>query len=655
MNRLAPDEQALALPPPEAGILSNARNKLAAVIAAGALVCTGALAADMVEPSQAIANPVPTGTLSPEALSQQASLLVVSTAKAWAGRQTSEGRFIDPVLGGNVKTYGAAMIGQAMVETGVALNDETLVESGIKALSAQTKNPDNDGFNVGFEVFGMSDAVAWNDTVLANNPNWQNTRPGIVNFLQERSTRPPSGIVGKAFESGTYSNLRLVQALAKVGLSAAGINTPAQAQAASAGNEIASATSANLLARAVQNTSRDARRLGGMRFDRAGIISDPTANPLAYNSLSAMLLGRIIQKQGYENASPAVRAAFNRSAKAIVGLMGPNGDVSFVGRGQGQVWNLAATADALASAARFEQNPEWKGRFLGGYARVIGLLRTDYTPGPHGMPVIPRHKGEAHPSRKGLEKYVSTVGYNGLALNALLNSINTLKQVQPALNRGIAADYNGVFIDPSQAKFATVRRGGLWWAIHGSTTNKDGRYGFGIMAAQRVQSDDSAKNIMPHRPYTGDKTASGGPVLKRGGREFVPVAQRMSAKANGIVRIIGGWSATPNQKPAVDRDTKMTFQPRGNNAISFGFVPKRNQTYEFEVWAAKGAKANDKNSRGITLTEPDGDRIKHSFNRPVKITRSPGTDYSSYDKLDRYTMTVKAKAGKKLEQTTTFG
>jgi hypothetical protein len=233
-----------------------------------------------------------------------------------------------------------------------------------------------------------------------------------------------------------------------------------------------------------------------------------------------------------------------------------------------------------------------------------------------------------------------------------MHSINTLKSVAAAPNQGIASDYEGVFLDPQQAHFATVRKGSLWYSIHGSTTHHDARYGFGVMAAQRVVNG-VARNIMPHRPYTGEGSAPGGPILKRGSKELVPVAQRMSAKADGTVSIVGGWSATPNRKPTTNANTKMTFKPIADRGVSFGFRSKNKETYQFEVWGAKGSRIS-KNMRGVAITEKDGDRVTYAFNRPVKISRT-GSDYSSYDSLDRYKITVKAKPGQQITENILFG
>ncbi len=589
--------------------------------------------------------------VTPASVAARANGLVAATALSWAGHQRPNGQLIDPVK--TINTYGAPMIGQSMIETGVASGNPTLVDAGIKAELNQIKNPDTAGFNTGFEVFSMADSYVWNNKNLAENPTWQTANADIANFLHELSDfevgESKDNNVAKCFENtDCYYNLKLVKVLADIELKTAQI-TPKKASTAA--NNKANVSANTVLQQASKHTGKNARFMGeNMSFEDAGILSDPPRNPLAYSAFSSMILGHIIERQGYQNASPSLKKMFDRSVRALVGFMSPDGDVSYIGRGQGQVWTAAATADALSIAAKNSTDPIWRGRFLAGASKAVTKLETDYRPGEWGMPLVPRLANVAKQDYNGIDRYANTVGYNGLAVYALRNAAKSLAATPATTPANLEGD--GVFVDPSQTRFATVRKNGSWFAIKAAAKHIDSRYDFGVGAAEKQLPNGEWKPALPHRPYSKN-LASGGPVIIEHGKRLVPKGTKITANKEGVVKVDGGWATQPNAKPSVDRGTRWTFRPRGTHGVSMSFRSPGKRDYQFQIWYKPGSKVTV-GKKSVRVAEPNGRTETYSTNRTMRVTKGK-TAHSAYDKtLSSSTITIKAKKPGNVEYNTSF-
>jgi hypothetical protein len=574
--------------------------------------------------------------VNPASIAEQVDQIIYPTIDAWADHQTPDGDFIDPVAG-RVGGYGVGMIGQAMVEVGSAKRDSALIKNGLQALIKETQTPNHGGF----ERFSLASAYSWDQKHLTNNPDWQAARPVIGNFLKsQKEYKVGQKAVDCYANPHCYTNLKLVRSFAEVELIAAGdSNSLISGAQASSKKAALKKDVRGFMSQAVGNTSSDGRLISYQgHFSGAGILSDPPRNPLAYHNLSAMLLGRISEDLGPSRTPRGIKQAFMRSAKSIVGFMAPDGDVAFIGRGQGQLWNVAAAADALAVAAKETNNSIWRGRFLAGAETAISRLQNVFTPGEWGMPLVPRLLGVKNPNYAGIDGYANSIEYNGLALWALKNAAEDLRATKSAPSEYIASGANGVFLDPSHAKFATVRKGDLWYAIHASDTHEDARYDFGIVAAER-KANGNWKPAIPYRPLTEQQTTAG-PVLISGGKKRVPVSEKIEAKPSGLVKVRGGWSTKTNGVPASSTRTSFVFKPILNKGVELSFKTPKKGLYEFMAWFAPGSKLSVSHNN-LEVTEPNGRHEKYVFNVPVKI--GPGPVYhSAYDEnLDSTTLTVK--------------
>ncbi len=569
--------------------------------------------------------------LAPASLSAEATALVSRAVSQWPAHELGDGRLIDPVLGPVAGTYGTTMIGQVIVEVGADGGDLTggppnqaLIVDGLRAEVSETVRP-NDG---GFELLALSDAFAWNERHLSSNPAWQATRPALAVFLSAHGGLV-SSYGGVCYSNpGCYDNLKLVAGVADVVLLSTSLTGPTPATLLYRRSALRRRALA-LLSQAAANTGDDARRIGDrVSFAGAGILSDPPANPLAYHALSTMMLGHALA--ALDRAAPRrVRVAFFRSTQALVGLMAPDGNVAYIGRGQGQVWTVAATVDALSIAAARTKSPRWRGRYLVGAQLALRRLQALYPVASWGLALVPRPVDDAGSGNyEGIDGYANVLTYNGLALWALTDAARALSRLPATLVQPVPSTTNGVFLDPSHTKFAAVTDGNLWFAIHGTDSNPaDARYGFGLVAAEE-RTRTGWESILPYPPLTFTPTP-GGPALLLGSRVLVPIGRRITARASGGVAITGRWGISARTAPRRS-DTVWRYRPTAaGKGVTLTFVAKPRQRYQFEVWFALGSHLAA-SSAGLTVKEPGGFSRSYMLNGPVSVSFVSRVYHSAY-------------------------
>ncbi len=563
----------------------------------------------------------------------------------WAAHEQPDGWLEDPVLGPLAGTYGVGMTGQTMVEAGDASGNEALIVDALRSEVAEVEHPEGGSF----ELLALAEAYDWNQAHLAQAPAWVAVQPTIAAFLGEH--RSLVSDAGSCFTvTGCYDNLKLVAAVGDLALLRTGLTSFAPGALLSDRPKLRGQAFA-WLAAAARNTGEDARRVGSTNFTGAGILSDPSQNPLAYHALSTMMLGQAALALGAQ-APRAVRSAFSRAARALLGLMAPDGNVTYIGRGQGQVWTVGATVDALAIAAELAPTPAWRGRYLAGVTLALEHLETAYPLNGWGFPLVPRLADDAQPNYLGIDGYANTVEYNGLTLWALQKAATTLAHIPAAPAGAVPSDTDGVFLDPSHARFATVTDGKLWLAIHATDSNPgDARYGFGLVAAE-LRTADGWRSVLPSRPLTSTAQV-GGVAILNGGRQFYPIGERLSANARGRITIHGKWG-TADGSHKLSHGTVWSYlpTPRGNGVtLTLHTLPRR--TYRLQVWYLPGAQITTTGER-LSVSEPDGTSQTYSFNLPVSISDA-GTFHSAYaEKLDSDVITLAPGRSRLLKYTTTL-
>jgi hypothetical protein len=582
------------------------------------VAATVATAPALVTPPNGLATPATVATApTPAELGAEIASVADATATQWQAHELSSGALIDPVLGPLAGDYGVSMTGQAMVQAGLASGNEGLIADGVQSLVSEVRHPSGGSF----ELLGLSEAYAFDRVHLASNPNWLAASGRIARFLRRRGQSISD--LGLCYTSSRcYTNLKLVSAVADLELLRTGLRG-ARHRALLGDPSALRARALDSIQMAVENAGGDAYRLGSVTFAGAGILSDPSENPLAYHALSTVMLGRAILILGSQAPADA-RSAFARTAEALVGLMAPDGDDTYIGRGQGQVWTVAAAIDALAIAAELTTDPLWRGRYLSAAAVALARLEALYPTSGSGFPLVPRLAGVAHPGGyRGVDHYANTVEYNGLALWELDDAAARIASAQPATAQPLPANGAGVFVDPSHARFAAVTHGTLWYAIHAIDSNtSDSRYGFGLVAAE-IDTADGWEQALPERPLTS-RRVPGGLAMVVGGRDLYPIGRRLSASADGTVRIVGGWSAGPK---VIDRGTIWEYQPLASgDGVTLTFAARSGAAYAIQVWYQAGARLL-RSRHGLSVSEPDGSTQTYSIGAPVHF--SPGISAAS--------------------------
>ncbi len=204
--------------------------------------------------------------------------------------------------------------------------------------------------------------------------------------------------------------------------------------------------------------------------------------------------------------------------------MAPDGDVSYLGRGQSQVWVPALTAAALLKGARSlaTTDPTRAARYLAGAQQALQRLATLHQ-APYGFLVVPG----ARTTVNGLDFYVNTLAYNGLTLFGLqiaadaATGLPPLPAVPPPSHTPLRVH------DPEGSGLGILATGRHWMAVNSrGRERRDLRYDFGLAGLQLRQADGTWRSLLAPRPLTGFPVGlSAGPTLRRGGRVGLPQSE----------------------------------------------------------------------------------------------------------------------------------
>ena len=143
-----------------------------------------------------------------------------------------------------------------------------------------------------------------------------------------------------------------------------------------------------------------------------GYLSDPGQPPARLPravDADARGGGHATRAAGLAGGAPTLRATLD----ALSAVVAPDGAADYLGRGQGNVWVPAATVAAMVAGATL--HPERAARYLGVARVALARLRALHLTSDRGLLVVPG----ARVGYDGIDPYVHTVAYNGLALWAL--------------------------------------------------------------------------------------------------------------------------------------------------------------------------------------------------------------------------------------------
>jgi hypothetical protein len=541
-----------------------------------------ALLAVVAAPASAAAEPYARAAAVPERWDE----LSRDTAAAWPSEQDSNGRYRDYTDQFYTSEYaytryGDAMLGYALIQTGIRDSEPSLVASGLRGIGWVIKRPKNFHKRGSvFEYMAMASAYNLARAELGDDPDFRALRSGWESWL--RTLRPISTIYRRP-QTSRYSNHYLIEAIAVLELLRSGLSSsrPGAILGGKRG-QMRSLTLRLLNSDIPRMDSADTVRVRGQR---TFVFSDPPDQPLAYHGFSAGFYARALDLLGRDASGAALRT-LRDVVNASVELTAPDGDNSYFGRGQEDLWSLSASALGAEAAAKLPGSGASRdARFHAVTERSLTRLETAYGNGPSGTWVTPAFRESVRGGVRGTDASTGAPSFAGVALVTLNWALEDMADADARPVGRLGADGDGtVQLSLRRARFAVVRRGSLWYAVRrtGSTrAAKDLRNDFGLVALKMRGSNGEWEDVLRLRPRTASRADSAGPVLRSGGGPFFPEGRTISATRAGVVTIGGGFRTAGGR--IVRRGGRFVFRPVGCG-VKLTWKAARGDRFEYSVF-----------------------------------------------------------------------
>jgi hypothetical protein len=555
----------------------------------------------------AAAQPPTAGSLQTEV-----STLLDATAGQWAGMVTSTGVFQNPfqadVVAGH-HSFVPPMLAYALHRAGQRTGDQRLVAAAEQTwphvvVPSRASSFDMIGAAYAYQTLALSSA----------------RRAQLGGYLADYGI-PKTGR-RCLLRPRCWGNLKLVDALAVLAITSAGISHPDPA--ARLGNPAAARAAATQIVnvRLAQVADHGVRaRIGRVRL-RGTVLSDPPADPIAYHALSSFMINEAIAQLG-PAASPAARRVQRQSLDALSVLISPDGDISYLGRGQGQTWVPALAAGALASGARVAigaGQPGRAARYLAATQRAVRRLAALHS-GPYGFQVVPG--AQTRTTTVGIDPYAHTVAYNGLALFGLSRALDALAGIAPATPLGrLPADGRLAVRDEHASGLGVVASKRVWLAVHKTATDaNDLRHDAGALALKRRTAAGWIDLLAP-RPFTNVTPDSGGPAMIYAGAPVRPTGFGIHVRRSRII-VNAGYRVNGRVVRRVRFDWRLT--PRGARLRVAG--ARAGDRFRMLAWTPAGTGGS-----GPRVLLAAGARWR--FDRPIRARRIPGYHSGPVEALD---------------------
>jgi hypothetical protein len=504
----------------------------------------------------------------PAPVTSEIETLTDTALQAWLAMETPDNFFPNPSLPEVARGWGGfapPMLMYALERTGERRGDQARIAGATRAwlnsVAADHASP--------FDMIGA--AYALRDLSLT-----PEVRSYLLAYLQAYVPK----------YTGAYNNLRLVEALAAIAATNAGVPSPWLYGAIETINEIA---------------PRVARG--------SGYLSDPGSAPLAYHALSTLMLAEAVNALG-PRASAAARRTVRATLETLSRVVAPDGAADYLGRGQGNVWVPAVTAAAMLAGARMY--PADAGHYIAVARLALARLRALHLTPDRGLLVVPG----ARTSVDGVDPYVYTVAYNGLALWAL-----TLAGERAPAAPAVTAPAEGrlAVSEPRASGLGIVSTGHTWLAVRALRRlgNSDLRSGFGLLAL-KVVIGGAWRDLLAPRPLV--KGAPYTPAPSRG----VPGGTGLTV-ARDTIRIAGSFGT---------RKARFGFRALADGAALTVEPVRAGEHYQLYVFTAAGT-----GRWGARRLDAFGARWR--FSAPVSVRRVPGFHSGPVEHLDALVVTAR--------------
>lgn len=527
--------------------------------------------------------------------------LIDTTAAQWAGMMTPAGDFQNPFPADLARGHGSFVPGLLVYAVDRAGQTEAAERAWPRVVSPVRASA--------FDMLGA--AYAYRKLPLPDA-----RRAQLAGYLSQYGI--PTNGYRCLIVPTCYGNLRLVDALAVLAITGSGIRSadPAARLANPAAARAAARRVVNRwIPRVVDHGVRG--RIGALRV-RGSLLSDPGLNTTAYHALSAFMLSEAIDQLGPEASRKALRVS-RETLDTLAALVAPDGDMTYLGRGQGQTWVPALVAGAMANGAHDAAplHPARAARYLAVASAAVRRLATLHA-SPQGFRLVPGVRS----TTAGIDGYAHTVAYNGLALFGLTVAQDALAATPDIPIGPLPAVRRLAVTDPAMTGLGVVSNRRIWLAVHRKPMAvKDLRYDFGPLALKRRTAQGWIDMLAP-RPMAATEPNSGGPALMHRG---VPVLPRgYTVKAEGrTVTVTGGyrhadkWLRGARFRWALTRTgVRMTVSDvrRGDRFRMLAYTPAGTGAWGPRKLLAAGARWR--------------------FDRPIRVRRLPGYHSGPVELLD---------------------
>ena len=534
-------------------------------------------------------------------------------AAPWPAQQRPDGQYRN-WLGGGTR-YGEAMMGYALLQTGLRTKSGTYLRSGLRAIGWTASRPA--GYRSresALENFAMASAYNLVRRRLSGDAVFRRIRPAWEGFL--RRITP----VGQFFYQprlDRFSNHYVIEAAGTLELLRTGLRSPRRDAILGGQRARASAGARRMLLEFVP----------GYVARTGGILSDRPDAPLSYQGLTIGFYARALELLGRRTTSRA-RTALQRAVKASWTFTAPDGDSGYYGRSSEEGWGLAGAAYAAEAAARLPgSSAGWDTRYRALGERVLFRLRDVHGVGSNGLFVVPALR-QGKLARRAVDGTPAT----SFAALALVLSEWGLRAMAPGGRRiGILAADRPVraVLGTGEARFAVVRRARTWLAVRMTRSvdrPNDLRYDFGLVA-YKTQRDGAWRDVLRARPRVTVGRDSAGPVLRAGSAAGLPFGKRIRTARSGAVTVIGGFRTAAGQ--VLRRGVRFTFTPAGR-CVREAVVVRRGDRIEQSFFLRTAAGPARRTSSSLT----DGDQ-EITASQPFATTIG-----------GRYTSAIDAKLGR---------
>jgi hypothetical protein len=513
--------------------------------------------------------------------------LVERIAAVWRPHQSKrDGRYLDPVNGIAASGYGSGMIGYAQLTS----PDKEAQRQGFRAIRFALSEPP--GMRGVFDQLIIARAYNWSRKHLSHQKAFKDLRDEWRSNLKRTADVAffrPGAAVTCFKDPACYSNHEMVEAAADIEL----LSTGLEGDGAKAKLRDRDA----LRARALKTIELAGRSAGSAAYSDSqrglGLLSDTGPYPLGYHVLSAAILAMAVDRLG-DDAPEAAREELRRALDTMVGFMGPDGDLAYVGARYEQVWVEAAAAYAARAGAKVLGSGSAEGqRYEAAGQRALGRLRRLYPLEASGLRVGTRPLADTYRGIDGAQ-----IPSNGLAL-LFLREASRIKPGPQA--KQIPADVQGhTFVDPAHARIAVRRSGELWWAVRARPRlpvdphrDPDQRFDFGVMDLKVRTAGGGWRDLIEPRPRTIDLGIhSSGPVmLGPGGEVGYPWGDRIELRDGGV-DIVGGFRVRDPENVSMPgrwlrQGVTFSYRPEGRSLV-LTWNAAAGDRYEVMTWANGG-------------------------------------------------------------------